>query len=232
MIPLPGLLDAAQQLAKLLEPGDLDATLEKITLAAVELIPEVDYASITLRHADGQLETVQATDDCLRELDQRQYELREGPCYDAATDSVHVVSPDLAEDSRFPAYGPAAVEAGIKSQAAFRLYERNGGQAALNLYSRSTGSFTNLESVAVLFQSQAAIAIAYAHEVTTLREALATRTTIGQAVGIVMERFSLNEERAFAFLTRLSQNRNIKLRLIAEEMVTEVSGNAQVASES
>ena len=37
-----------------------------------------------------------------------------------------------------------------------------------------------------------------------------------------MERYELNDERAFAFLTRLSQARNVKLRLIAAEIVADV----------
>ena len=225
-------LDEAQELAKILEPGDLDTTLRQITLAAVQLLDDVDFASITVRHADERLETVEATHDSLRALDEQQYALREGPCYDAATDTPNVMSPDLAADPRFPRFGPLAVEAGIRSQAAFRLFERNGTQGALNVYSHKRGKFSELDDVAALFQSQAAVAIAYAHEITTLNEALATRTTIGQAMGIVMERFMLNDERAFAFLTRLSQTRNVKLRLIAEELVTEAAGNADVAQEA
>lgn len=225
----PSLLETARALSLKLEPGDLDATLSQITAAAVELIPDVAYASITVRHGDERLETLHPTEPSLVALDERQYALREGPCFDAATDRAQVVSDDLAHDPRFTRYGPVAVEAGIRSMAAFRLFERDGVQGALNLYSGEVGAFEEYDGLAALFQSQAAVAIAYAHEITNLQDALATRTTIGQAMGIVMERFKLNDERAFAFLTRLSQNRNIKLRLIAEEMVAEATANADVA---
>ena len=60
--------------------------------------------------------------------------------------------------------------------------------------------------------------IGYATEIQSLREAINTRTTIGQAVGILMERYKLNDQRAFAFLTRLSQQRNVKLRMLAEQV--------------
>ncbi|MGH3372334.1 MAG: GAF and ANTAR domain-containing protein [Nocardioidaceae bacterium] len=225
----PSLLETARALSLKLEPGDLDATLSQITAAAVELIPDVAYASITVRHGDERLETLHPTEPSLVALDERQYALREGPCFDAATDRAQVVSDDLAHDPRFTRYGPVAVEAGIRSMAAFRLFERDGVQGALNLYSGEVGAFEEYDGLAALFQSQAAVAIAYAHEITNLQDALSTRTTIGQAMGIVMERFKLNDERAFAFLTRLSQNRNIKLRLIAEEMVAEATANADVA---
>ena len=225
------LLGSAQELSKLLEPGDLDTTLSRITDAAVQLIPDVAYASITVRH-DDRLETVSASDDTLRVLDTRQYELREGPCYDAATDRGHVSSSDLSDDPRYTRFGPFAAEMGARSQAAFRLFERNGVQGALNIYSTVPAAFDDIEPLSALFQSQAAVAIAYAYEVSSLNEAVRTRTTIGEAMGIVMERYQLNDERAFAFLTRLSQHRNIKLRLIAEEIVTEAAENSDVAKDS
>jgi AmiR/NasT family two-component response regulator len=67
---------------------------------------------------------------------------------------------------------------------------------------------------------QSTVAIEYAREVENLQEAMNTRKTIGQAIGIVMERYGLTEDRAFAFLTRLSQQRNVKLRLVAAELVS------------
>jgi hypothetical protein len=182
-----------------------------------------------VRHQDGRLETVSPTDASLLVLDEKQYALREGPCYDAASEVAQVVSPDLEHDDRYPAYGPLAAEAGVAAQAAFRLFARNGTEGALNLYSPKLGAFGDVGDVAALFRSQAGIAIAYAHQVTNLAEALETRTTIGKAMGIVMERYQLNDERAFAFLTRLSQHRNIKLRLIAEELVSELASNAEAA---
>ncbi|GAB2737376.1 GAF and ANTAR domain-containing protein [Nocardioides pakistanensis] len=220
------ILSSAGDLARTLKPGDLDATLGQITAAAVTLLPEVTYASVTVRHGDDRLETVNATDPRLLPLDRSQYELHEGPCYDAATDQAQVLAPDLATDRRFPRYGPVAVAAGVRSQAAFRLFERNGTQGALNLYATSPGAFADLGGTSQLFRSQAAVAIAYAHEITNLAEALETRTTIGKAMGIVMERYQLNDERAFAFLTRLSQHRNVKLRLVAEEIVAETAQSA------
>lgn len=220
------MVDTARRIAEALKPGDLDTTLTRITQTAVEVIPEVDFASVTVRHSDDHLTTAAATHEGLLTLDEVQYDLREGPCYDAATDTLHVVSIDLARDPRFPRYGPVAVQAGIEAQAAFRLFDTDRTQGALNLYSKEVGSFGDLESVSALFKSQAAIALAYAHEVTNLEEALLTRKAIGKAIGLLMERYELTDERAFAFLTRMSQHRNIKLRVIAEELVAEVEERA------
>ena len=225
------MVETARRIAEALKPGDLDTTLAHVTAAAVEVIPEVDFASITVRHLDDDhLTTAAPTHEGLLTLDKVQYELREGPCYDAATDTLHVVSIDLARDPRFPRFGPVAREAGIQSQAAFRIFDTDKTQGALNLYSKEVGSFGDLASVSGLFRHQAGIAIAYAHEITDLREALATRKSIGQAMGIVMERYQLTDERAFAFLTRMSQHRNIKLRVIADELVSELEQQAAAAN--
>jgi GAF domain-containing protein len=212
-------LHALERLSQLLTPGDLDATLARITAAAVELLPEVQHASLTVKQADGNLETVAPTHELLLELDAAQYELQEGPCYEAAVETVHVVAPNLGADSRFPRYAKVAVERGIRAQAGIRLFDAPRSNGALNLYSTSVGAFEDIRTLGGLFAHQAATAIAYAHEITQLKEAIRTRGTIGNAVGILMERFGLNEQRAFSLLTRLSQDRNVKLRVIAEEVL-------------
>ncbi|TDD19967.1 ANTAR domain-containing protein [Kribbella turkmenica] len=214
------LLELMQGMSRSLTPGDLDHTLSRITHAAVEVLPQVEYASITVLHADGKLETVAPTDDVLWSIDATQYELQEGPCYEAAADTVHVVSPDLAHDRRFPRYAATADAAGLNAQAGIRLFDAPRSRGALNLYSPRVGAFADLGVLAALFQHQSAIAIDYAREIQNLRDAVRTRGMIGQAVGIVMERYHLTDDRAFAFLTRLSQHGNLKLRTIAEQLIS------------
>jgi hypothetical protein len=213
--------DVYRHLDEPVEPGDLDAILARIPRAAVEMLPHVQYASLTVRRHDGTLETVAPTDDILRDVEQAECKLQEGPCYEAATDTVHVVATDLAADDRWPRYGPVAVRHGIRSQAAIRLFDGSTGNGALNLYSTSVGEFARLESVGGLFRHHAAVALSYAYEIQNLREALETRQMIGQAVGIVMARYRMDEQRAFGFLTRISQERNVKLRDIARQLVEE-----------
>jgi hypothetical protein len=215
------LLAAARRLTEALGPAGLDRTLANITAAAVEVIPEVQLASVTVRHPNGDLDTYAPTDGVLTEIDAVQYELQEGPCFEAASNTVHVTAPDLAADSRFPRYAPVAVDKGIRAQAGVRLFDARGAHGALNLYSRQVGAFEDLDSLATLFAHQSAMALEYARHIDNLEQAIESRQLIGQAVGIVMERYGLNEARAFAVLTRLSQERNVKLRLIAEELLAE-----------
>jgi hypothetical protein len=222
---------ASRRLSEALAPGDLDRTLDQITRAAVEVLPQVELASITVKHAGGQLQTYAPTDPVLLDLDAAQYELQEGPCYEAAVDTVHVFAPHLAEDPRFPRYAPVAVAAGIEAQAGLRLFDAGGSQGALNLYAPRAGAFTDIDAVADLFAHQSAMAIAYAREITQLREAVATRQLIGQAVGVAMERFELDEARAFGFLARLSQDNNVKLREVARRLLEETAGRREPRDE-
>ncbi|WP_322921723.1 GAF and ANTAR domain-containing protein [Nocardioides renjunii] len=213
------LIEASRQLAAALRPGDLDTTLANITAAAVDVLPDVQWSSLTIRHADGRLETVAPTHNVLLDVDAAQYELREGPCYEAATDTVHVTSPDLAADERFPRYAPVALEAGIRAQAGIRLFDAPDSNGALNLYSATVGAFADLEILSQLFAHQSAVALDYARQIDQLQEAVSTRQLIGQAVGMVRERYTLDEARAFGFLTRLSSHENVKLRTVAERML-------------
>jgi GAF domain-containing protein len=220
------LVGAAEELAATLSPHDLDHTLARVTSAAVDALPDVDYASITVRHEDGTLETVATTDQSLCDLDLRQYELQEGPCYEAAMDVPYVSATDLEHDERYPRYAPDAAKLGIRSQAGIRLFDAPNSQAGLNLYSRRVGAFADFESVAALFARQSATVIEYARELQALHEAALTRDLVGRAVGIAMERYGLSDHRAFALLTRLSKHHDVALAVVAQSIVSASEGRA------
>jgi len=61
--------------------------------------------------------------------------------------------------------------------------------------------------------------LGYAGQVEQLSAALHTRTDIGTAVGMLMERYRIDRNQAFGFLTRTSQNRNIKVRTLAQQLI-------------
>src|SRR3954465_5441869 len=82
------------------KPGNLAASLDRIVRAAQETVPGADEASITVRHADGHLETSAATSDIVLRADELQYELREGPCYDAVTKEDATAPGEKATQSR------------------------------------------------------------------------------------------------------------------------------------
>ena len=69
-------------------------------------------------------------------------------------------------------------------------------------------------------------------EVTTLNDALQTRLHIGQAQGLLMARYALNPDQAFALLVRISQSENVKLRDVAAQIVAEATRGAESAADS
>ncbi len=217
----------AARIADSVSGKDLDDTLQSLTQAAVETLPGVDDATISIRHQDGSLRSYGFTTDYLRELDSWQFEFSEGPCYDGVTHNALTVCGDLRNDPRYPEYGKRAAAAGVLSQAGMRIFESNRTIGGLNIYSRSVGALSDVTYLAELFSEHARTAVAYASQIDGLREAIAGRQLIGQAIGIVMERFGLTEDRAFAFLSRLSSHRNVKLRQVAQELVDETAGRTE-----
>ena len=190
-----------------------------LAASATSNIPGVDFVSITIHDEDDGFRTVAASDPLAEQLDALQYDLREGPCYAAATDERFVLANDLAAASDFPRYGTRAADLGVGSQAAIQLFH-NGERAGLNLYARSTGAFDrSTVQLAELFATHAAAVLEYAVQVEQLSEALHTRTDIGTAVGIVMERYGVDRDRAFAFLVRNSNDRNVKIRVLAQQVI-------------
>jgi hypothetical protein len=190
-----------------------ESALESLAASAAANIPGADFVSIPARRQDGPLRTVVSTDPLAEQTDMLQYELREGPCYAAVTKERFVLVNDLADSMTFPDYGPKAVALGIGAQAGIQLLHQK-ETAGLKLYARTAGAFDrSTVQLAELFATQAGALLGYADQVEQLSVALHTRTDIGTAVGIFMERYHLDRHKAFAFLARCSQNRNIKVRI-------------------
>jgi GAF domain-containing protein len=196
-----------------------EAALASVAASAAGNIPGVDFVSITVHEDDHTLYTAASTDPLAERADALQYELREGPCYAAVTDGRFVLVNDLAAAVEFPRYAPSVLRFGVRAQAAIQLVQGR-QRAGLNLYARTAGSFDrSTVQFAELFASHAAALLGYAEQVEQLSEAMHARTDIGTAVGILMQRYGVDRHQAFAFLARNSQNRNIKVRLLAQQVI-------------
>ena len=210
--------------------ASLQEVLDNIVVAAAQTIPGVERAGISLVDHEG-VSTAAATDGLVEAADQLQYEFDEGPCMDALRGEPQAPVNDLARAERWPRYGPRAAALGMHSQLGVELYRDKSTSAALNLYSSKTGALTEeTVEIASWFALYAAAALGKAVTESQLSEALETRKTIGQAIGIVMERYQLDEHRAFAFLSRVSQASNVKLRTVAAELVEQVNATNHPAA--
>ena len=198
----------------------LDAALESIVQAAVHTVPGFNHVGISITHGDGTIETRAATDQLVWDLDDLQYSLREGPCYDAMRGETITVVNHAKDDLRWPHYMPEAAKRGLRSQLGIGLYNNEESLGGLNLYSTESDTIANeAVIVAELFAAHATMALGFAREVSQLQKALDARNIVGQAVGIAMERFHLDDDDALQFLVRISQRDGIRLNAVAQDLV-------------
>jgi GAF domain-containing protein len=203
----------------------LDETLQTIVEVACNSVPGFDQVGIATVQKRGKIETRAYTGGLVLHLDRVQYRLREGPCSAALQGSDTVCVSSLHSERRWPRYVPQAREAGVRSQMGVKLYLDGGTLGGINFYSTDADEVSQeAQALGRLFATHAAIALGHAHERETLNEAVLRWQVIGTAIGIVMERYDISEDRALAFLIRASSHRNIKMRDLAEEIVDHSSG--------
>jgi GAF domain-containing protein len=206
-------------------PHDAAATLEEIVIQARRCLPEFEHVSVSRMCPEGTLQTLAATTDLARALDAAQSEAREGPCVDAGEHDETVVVRHAAEEQRWPAYLGKALPAGLRSQLGVRLATDGQGLICLNLHSTTHDDIDDgAIGVAEHFAVHAGLALGRARQEDHLRTAIGTRTVIGTAIGILMERIGLDRQQAFDHLVAESSRLNRKLREVAADLVSETEG--------
>lgn len=200
---------------------DPDVVLRHIVEAAIAVIPGAEAGSISELHGHHRVVSRSASNDLAQRVDALMVELGEGPGLDAALEHQTIRVSNLSLEQRWPAFAGRAVALGVRSALSFQLFVQADNLGALNLYATAPGAFTDeSEHVGLLFATHAAVAYAENQRYEHLSHAIETRDLIGQAVGILMERYDLDPPRAFAALARLSQQSNRKLREIAADVVS------------
>jgi len=209
-------------------PGTLEDTLNAIAHTARDAVPGFDHVGISVVQGDGTVTTMAATSRLVRELDTMQYKLGEGPCVTTLRDQRMVVVEELPDEARWPRYIPRATEAGVRAQLGVQLYTSEETLGGLNFYSTTTSKVhPDAPRSAELFATHAALALDHARHADQASEAMPTRQLIGQAVGILMERFEIPEDRAMLLLVRVATAGQLKLRDVAREVVDQVVLRAQ-----
>jgi hypothetical protein len=207
--------------SRLSQSEGVTETLTVILASAVDALPGVDVAGVAVRQADGTVETVAFTNPLALEVDEAQRELGQGPAHSLDGDDWRLEIADFADDPRWPAYGARVAELGIRSQIAIRLRVNGRRRAVLNLYGREPGAVTGHHDLVELFVTHSALAIDFGEAIDQLSDALRSRKMIGQALGLVMGQYGMTEEQAFAYVRRISQDRNVKLRDVCVALVAE-----------
>lgn len=217
----------------------LEGTLVQVAQLAVAAIPGAEGAGLTLLEADRP-QTVVATADFVRTVDDVQYGLDEGPCVSAVAAARTFHSGNLGGEPQWPRFGPRVGRLGVHSALSLPLLLSGKVLGALNVYAHDREVF---DDVAVgrgeAFAGPAAVSVANAQMlaqaermVVDLQAALASRATIDQALGILMSRTGASPQAAFDRLRTQSQSRSVKLADVAAEVVDTAVRRARARHET
>ena len=196
---------------------------DRVVRFAAMAVPETNHCGITVMRAGRRPYTLSSTDELSVAVDRIQYTLGEGPCLDAAESETAEVTGQLAQDERWPRFGPRCVEeTGVVSMLSVRLAVLGQDQAAMNFYSRLPDAFGEPEvAAASIFAPFAALAVEHRlrdQDARNFETALSSSRQIGTAMGILMAQRKVSSDEAFALLRTASQHLNRKLRDIAAEV--------------
>lgn len=208
------------QIAMALHGADgVGATLDRIAELACCTVNS-DMCGVMLVHRGNRVETAAVTHELVRRVDELQVECGEGPCLEAIEDQATFIIHDTATETRWPSWCRRVCELGVRSVLSVRLFTRQQTIGSLNIYSSKPHHFTDRDAqLGGIFAGHASVALAAAQTESGLREAMESRHLIGLAQGLLMERFDLDQEQSFAVLRRYSQDRNMKLRSVAQHVV-------------
>ena len=204
---------------------------------AVRAIPGADGAGVTVGCGeDLRVDSWSVTTAFVREIDTYQYEaVGEGPGISCTQSQRAVVSGSLGSDGRWPHFGGRVARMGVHSVMALPLMIDGRVIGAINSYAYRRDAFAaHAVKLGARFAYAAAVSVYNAQLLAGARErtqqlqrALMTRAVIDRAIGIIRSRAGIGTKEAFDRLTRISQNANTKLHVVAERLVEDVVRRAR-----
>lgn len=219
-----GLIHEVADLAQTLqrqEHSDVDTVLRELTHSAASAMPGAQHAGITIASRNGKVRTASATDRYPALLDEIQQRHNQGPCLSAAWEHHVIRIDDITLEDRWPAYCRDSIEeTPIRSVVSFQLFADHHDVGALNFYADVPHAFDDeAAEMGLILATHTAVGWNMVRRDAQFRSALASRDIIGQAKGMVMERYKIDAVQAFELLKRLSQTSNTPLVEIARQLV-------------
>ncbi|HEY0238546.1 MAG TPA: GAF and ANTAR domain-containing protein [Friedmanniella sp.] len=196
------------------------ARLQRGTELAVGLVAGCDHAGVTVV-TPAFMEVVAASDDVVRRGESWQYELSEGPGLETIRSRRTVISQDLGHDPRWRSWGPRAVAGlGVRSTLSVLLDLPGKTVGSLTLYADRLNAWDDEQrGLAQTLAGELARAAAWARLLDDRRRSLAVQAEVGQAQGIVMERFGMSADQATSYLDQLSRATRVALVHLAEHII-------------
>jgi GAF domain-containing protein len=197
----------ARMTGLLLSTETVAAALGLLSSLAQETVPGSTGAGISLID-DHRRSSSGSTDERVRQADDLQYELDEGPCLTAAADRHLVRIDDLTSDGRWPRWSQAAAQLGLRAAMSAPIVAADTSLGAIKVYAERPGTFdARSEQLLSMFSAQAALLVANARTreqaqrlSDDMRRAIQGRDTINVAKGVLMERHGVTEDAAFGIL--------------------------------
>jgi GAF domain-containing protein len=201
--------------------SDSDTVIAELAEHAAVEIPGAEYAGVTVTRNGKQIDTPATTHKWPLLLDEIQQRHGEGPCLTAAWEEKIIHVADLTTDERFPLYArDALTETPIRSVMAFQMWIAGEQMGALNVYAETAHAFgPQTREIGLVFAAHSSVAWNAARRDEQFKRALTSRDVIGQAKGMLMERYGVNAIQAFDLLRKLSQDSNTPLIQIAADLI-------------
>jgi ANTAR domain/GAF domain len=200
---------------------DTDTAMRGLTASAARALPGASSAGITIATRSGEVTTLGATQPEAEKIDDIQARNGEGPCLEAAWEQHVMRIDDMTVEQRWPRFTRDTLDnTTVRSIMSFQLFKTRNDMGALNFYADRPFAFDDSTmEMGLIVATHTALAWNLLTREKQFRSALASRDIIGQAKGILMERFDVDAVAAFELLKRLSQDSNRPLATIAEQLV-------------
>jgi GAF domain-containing protein len=204
---------------QLYDSHGIEETIDAVVAFALHALG-CSHAGVAIAGRGRQAEVPAVTDPVVAGIYREQLIHGDGPMTFCMNERVPVLIADTAMDDRWPQWAAQVRALGVRSVLDVPLNTAEGPVGVLGLYNDKPGAFSSDDqAVAHILAQHATVAVANARHDATLRQAVDARKLVGQAMGILMERFDLDADRAFEVLKRYSQDRNLKLRDVAKTLV-------------
>ncbi|WP_182897025.1 GAF and ANTAR domain-containing protein [Microbispora sp. H10830] len=212
-------------LGRVTEGTSAESVLRGITEAVARGVPGCAGGTAELWMEERVL--LAASHSELTVLIDRERDLREGPSREALSTGRPVTIPDVMRESRWSRYAATAVRHGVRSVLVVPIAVE-GAVVIIGLYGVRPGVFSSGGTLMALLGEQVTVALANIWEfddvltgAAQMQEALAGRSVIDQAKGIIMSKSGCSAEEAFEELRRVSQHHQVKVADLAKLLVTE-----------